>query len=401
MTRDGKRVRDPRDRFIPLSIPEIRGNAWLYVRECLDTNWVSSAGRFVDRFEAVVAARVGARYGVATASGTAALHAALLVAGVRPGDEVLVPALTFIAPANAVRYAGAWPVFMDVDPKYGQIDAGKAAEFLVRGCRWRSGVLRNRATGRPVRAILPVHLLGHPCDLDALAGAARRYGLTVIEDATESLGAEYRGRPVGRPGDIACLSFNGNKIITCGGGGMIVTDRADWAEKARYLTTQAKDDPVEFIHREIGFNYRLTNLQAALGLSQMEFLDRFVRRKRAIAATYTRMLAGVRGLRLPGEASWARSAWWLYAVLIDERVHAAGSRGLMRQLEVAGIQSRPLWHPIHALPPYRKCQAYRVEVADVLYRRALTLPSSVGLTRRQQARVFREILAFARTAPAG
>lgn len=389
-TRDG-------DAPVPLSVPEIRGNAWRYLRRCLDSNWVSSAGPWVERFETALAARVGARHAVATVNGTAALHTALLVAGVRPGDEVLVPALTFIAPVNAVRYAGAWPVFIDAEPDHGQMDVDGARDFLARRCRRRRGVLRNRDTGRPVRAILPVHLLGHPCDMDPLMSLAIRHGLTVVEDATESLGAEYRGRPVGRPGHLACFSFNGNKIITTGGGGMIVTDRADWDEKARYLTTQAKDDPVEFIHREIGFNYRLTSLQAALGLSQMEWLDRFLRRKRTLALRYAGALRNISGLLLPGEAPWARSSWWLYVVGIDGERYGETSRDVIRRLEKANIEARPLWHPIHSLPPYRRCQAHRVEVADRLYRRSLALPSSVGLTRRQQDRVIRALTAGCRT----
>ncbi|RME03545.1 MAG: aminotransferase DegT, partial [Deltaproteobacteria bacterium] len=254
--------------FIPLSIPKLAGNEWRYVRECLDTNWVSSVGAFVERFEREVAARVGARYGVATASGTAAIHIALLVSGVGPGDEVLLPTLTFIAPANAIRYVGAVPLLLDVDPVTWQLDPEKTIDFLEKECRWQEGRLVNRTTGRRVRAIMPVHILGHPVDLDPILEVARKYELTVIEDATESLGARYKERHVGNLGDIGCFSFNGNKIITSGGGGMIVTNDETTARRARYLTTQAKDDPIEYVHGELGYNYRLTNLQAALGVAQ-------------------------------------------------------------------------------------------------------------------------------------
>jgi perosamine synthetase len=237
---------------IPLSVPEINGNEWEYVKECLDSNWVSSAGPFVERFEQMVADYVGTQHAVATVNGTAALHLALLVAGVQPDDEVLVPALTFIAPANAVRYAGAWPVFIDAEPAYWQMDAEKVMNFLEHRCAWANGELRNKNTGRRVRGILPVHILGHPCDMDPIVDLARKFRLVVIEDATESLGALYKERMVGHLGDVACFSFNGNKVITTGGGGMIVTDNEAWAERARYLSTQAKDNPVEYIHNEIG-----------------------------------------------------------------------------------------------------------------------------------------------------
>src|SRR6476619_7426048 len=267
---------------IPLSVPELGGNEWLYVKECLDTNWVSSAGPFVDRFERMVAAVSGDRFAVATASGTAALHLALLVAGIESDDEVIVSSLTFVAPVNAIRYVGAWPVFIDAEPNHWQMDPQKVADFLTNQCIWANGQLRNKSTGRRVKAILPVHILGHPCDMDPIVQIARKFELVVIEDATEALGARYKSRPVGKPGDVACFSFNGNKIITTGGGGMIVTDNERWAEKAKYLSTQAKDDPIEYIHDEIGYNYRLTNIQAALGVAQIELLDKHIAAKRNI-----------------------------------------------------------------------------------------------------------------------
>ena len=376
---------------IPLCVPEIRGHEWVYVKECLDTNWVSSVGPFVDRFERMTAEIVGTRHAVATVNGTAALHIALLVAGVQPDDEVLVSTLTFIAPANAIRYVGAWPVFMDAEPAYWQMDPQKTVDFLTRECHWRDGALWNRATGRRVRAILPVHILGHPCDLDPVLDVARRYELPVIEDATEGLGARYKGRPVGSLGDIAALSFNGNKIITTGGGGMIVTDREDWARRARYLTTQAKDDPLEYVHNEIGYNYRLTNVLAAIGVAQMEQLDDCIASKRRTARIYSERLADVPGITPPRQADWAFSTFWLYTMLVDEARYGIGSRVLLRRLQEAGIQSRPLWHPIHSLPPYRDCQAYRIEVADRLYAQALSLPCSVGISDEQLDRVIERI----------
>ena len=377
---------------IPLCVPEIRGNEWNYVKECLDTNWVSSVGAFVDRFERELAAYAGTKYAVATCNGTAALHVALLVAGVQPDDEVLVSTLTFIAPANAVRYVGAWPVFIDAEAGYWQMDPGKVVDFLEKECRWRNGALYNRTTGRRVKAVLPVDILGHPVDMDPILEVARKYNLATIEDATESLGAKYKGRMVGHTGDIACFSFNGNKIITTGGGGMIVTDNEAWARRARYLTTQAKDDPVEYIHNEIGYNYRLTNIQAAIGCAQMEQLDEYIAAKRRIAATYTEALGHVSGITPMPEATWAFSIFWMYSVLVDEAKYGTDSRALMHRLSEAGIEARPLWEPLHRSAAHNDCRTYEIETAERIQKQALSLPSSVSLSAAEQYRVIQAIV---------
>jgi len=366
--------------FVPLCVPEIRGREWEYVKECLDTGWVSSVGSFVDRFEKEMAARVGARHPVATATGTAALHIALLTAGVRPDDEVLVSTLTFIAPANAIRYAGAWPVFIDAEPDYWQIDTQRVVDFLDRQCRWSEGNLYNKTTGRRIGALLPVDVLGHPADFDPMVEAARKYGLPIVEDATESLGARYKGRGAGMLGDIGCFSFNGNKLITTGGGGMIVTDNTAWAEKARYLTTQAKDDPVEYVHREIGYNYRLTNLQAAMGCAQLEMLDEYIAKKRSIAERYNEALGRIEGVTTMPGAEWAWPVYWMYTVLIDEQRYGQSSRRLLARLGEKRIQARPLWQPLHRSAAHAGAEAVEGGVADRLNRDALSLPCSVGLT---------------------
>jgi perosamine synthetase len=380
------------DDGIPLCVPEIRGNEWSYIKECLDTNFVSSVGPFVDRFERELATRVGARHAVATSSGTAALHVALLVAGVEPDDEVLVSTLTFIAPVNAIRYTGAWPVFIDAEPLYWEMDAAKVLDFFEKECQWKSGELRNRHTGRRVRAIMPVHILGHPVDMDPILETARKYNLPIIEDATESLGATYKNRMTGRIGNIACFSFNGNKIITTGGGGMIVTDNEEWARKAKYLTTQAKNDPFEFIHNEVGFNYRLTNLQAALGCAQLELLDEFIASKRHIAEMYTQALANVPGLTAMQEAEWAFSVFWMYTMLVDDTRFGMDSRALMRKLAEQNIQARPLWQPAHLSLAHRAAYAVDCSVAERLNRQSVSLPCSVGLTSAQQERVLEVLM---------
>lgn len=377
--------------FIPLAVPEIQGNEWEYVKECLDTGWVSSVGSYVERFEKMVAARAGTKYAVATASGTSALHVALLVAGVQPGEEVLVSTLTFIAPANAIRYVGAFPVFIDAEPDYWQIDPARVVEFIEADCERINGVLRNRRTGRTVSAILPVHILGHPVEMDPILEIARKYGLKVIEDSTEALGSAYRGKSPGSLGDIGCFSFNGNKIITTGGGGMIVTDREDWATKARYLTTQAKDDPVEYVHGEVGFNYRLTNVLSAIGCAQMEQLSQYVAKKREIARRYQQGLAGVRGLELMKEAPWADSAYWLYTVLVNPDEFGMNSRQLLKALDAQKIQTRPLWQPIHLSPAHASEHRVSLPVAEDLVQRGLSLPCSVGLSEAEQDRVISAI----------
>jgi perosamine synthetase len=368
---------------IPLCTPELRGNEWRYVKECLDTGWVSSVGPFVEQFEKNVASYVSASHGVASSTGTAALHLSLLVAGVKPDDEVLVSDLTFIAPANAIRYANAWPVLIDAEPVYWQMDVGRALDFIENQCKWTGGKLVNKTTGRPVSAIVPVHILGHPVDLDPLLDIATKYELAIVEDATESLGAEYRGRKVGNLAQIGCFSFNGNKIITTGSGGMIVTNDSSWAAKAKYLSTQAKDDPIEYVHKEIGFNYRLSNVNAALGCAQMELLDEVIAIKRGIAAEYAKAFADLPGVTLMQEASWARSIFWLNTVLIDREVYGEDSRALLKRLARRGIQARPLWEPLHRSQALGEVQSVGGEVADDINRRALSLPSSVGMTPEQ------------------
>lgn len=380
--------------FIPLIVPEIRGNEWAYIKDCLDTNWVSSVGSYVDKFERMVAERAGTKFAVATVNGTAAIHIALLLADVQPDDEVLVSTLTFIAPANAIRYAGAWPIFIDAEPRFFEIDPAGVVDFVEKDCHWDGETLRNRRTGRCVKAILPVHILGHPADLDPILEIAEKYSLPVIEDATEALGARLRGKSPGSLGHAGCFSFNGNKIITTGGGGMLVTNDAKWAARAKYLTTQAKDDPIEYVHNAVGYNYRLTNLQAAMGCAQMEQLDTFVERKREIANRYRESLAGLRGVRLPEEADWAFSTFWMYTVLIDEKESRIGSRELLRELAARKIQTRPLWQPIHRSPAHHPAGSPPCPNSDVLYAQAISLPCSVGLTHSDQSQVIEAIVSL-------
>jgi perosamine synthetase len=365
-----------------------------YVRKCLDTGFVSSVGEFVREMERRMASRAGTTYAIATASGTSAIHIALLVAGVLPNDEVLMPSLTFIAPANAIRYVGAWPVFLDCDAQYWQIDPEKVLAFLERECERRASGTFNRRTGRRVAAIMPVHVLGHPAPMGAIREIARDWGLTLIEDASESLGSTVEARPTGSFGRLGCFSFNGNKIVTAGGGGMITTDEEVLAKRARYLTTQAKDDPLEYVHGTIGYNYRMTNLHAAMGCAQLERLDDFLEVKRRIAERYERALSTIRGWFMPREAPWARSNWWLYTVRIGKSAKIS-SRELMQALLSAKIETRPFWQPMHLSPAHRDCQSWHCEHAETLWREGLSLPCSTHLEADSQQRVIAAILRLA------
>ena len=377
---------------IPLSVPEIRGNEWKYIKQCLDTNWVSSVGEFVDGFEESVASYTGVGFGVAAVNGTAALHIALQVAGIQPGEEVLVSTLTFISPANAIRYIGAWPVFIDAEFDTWQMDPQRVQDFIENQCVIRDGELRNKETNRRVRAILPVHILGHPVNMEPILELAEKYDLVVIEDASEGLGSKYKNMMVGSMGAIGCFSFNGNKLITTGGGGMIVTNDEAMAQKAKYLTTQAKDDPLEYVHNEIGYNYRLVNLLAAMGVAQMEKLDDFIESKRQIAQRYQKKLTGIPGIKLMPEASWAYSTYWLYTILIDEKVARYGSREILRKFQEKNIQTRPLWTPIHLSPAHKQSSCCGGGVAEMLWKQSLSLPCSVGLQDVEQESVIEFLL---------
>lgn len=378
--------------FIPLCAPVIRGNEWAYVKDCLDTGWVSSVGSYVEKFEAQVAQAAGTPYAVAVATGTAALHIALLVAGVKPDDEVIISTLTFIAPANAIRYCGAHPIFVDAEPHFWQMDVQRVADFLRDDCTLINGELRNNATGRRVKAIVPVDILGHPVDMQPLLALAEQYPLVIVEDATESLGAAYYQKPVGSLSHIACYSFNGNKLITTGGGGMIVTHNPDWARRAKYLTTQAKDNPLEYEHGEVGYNYRLTNIQAALGCAQMEQLPDYLAAKRRIAATYNEAFAAVPGITGFPQAPYAASARWMYTLLIDDRITGINSRAVLHRLQTKRIQTRPLWQPLHLSKAFPGAQALGGQVAERLNQQALSLPCSVNLSADDQETVIEAVM---------
>ncbi len=361
---------------IPLAVPVIRGNEWRYVKECLDDGFVAAAGRHIGRFEEMIAQKTGARHAVAVASGTAALHLSLVACGVRPGDAVIVPALTFIAPVNAVRYCGAEPIFMDCDPDTLCMDTDKLKEYLDR----------ETEKGKPVRriaAIIAVHIFGHPVDMKPLLKICRRLSITVIEDAAESIGSLYRGKPAGSMGRAGCLSFNGNKIVTTGGGGAIVTNDKNLAKRIRHLATQAKKSDVEYEHDEVGYNYRLSNIQAAIGVAQMEKLDEYIAIKKRNAQKYREMLAGIKGIEFLGDKPWAASNNWFYTL----RVPKKDKKPLMKFLMDNGIQARPIWKLINSSVMYKNCLSYDIVNAVKAYDTCVNLPCSVNLLHSDIRRI--------------
>ncbi len=383
--------RDKRD-FIPLSVPYLTGKEWKNVKECFDTNWVSSAGPFVDKFEKMVVDYTGAKYAVACVNGTSALHISLILLNIGVGDEVITSDLTFVAPANAIRYTGAYPVFVDAEYDSFQMDLNKLEDFLKKNCEKSRKGLYNKKTGRFIKAIMPVHILGNVCKMDDLLLITQEYNLPIIEDATEALGAKWSGKQAGTFGKVGVLSFNGNKIITTGGGGMIITDDQKLAQRAKYLTTQAKDDAVEFIHNNIGFNYRLCNVLSAIGCGQMENIDKFVAKKRKIAQMYEKKLSGVEGIKTMKEPKDCSSTFWLYTIKIEKNKFGIDRKKAMNNLYEIGIETRPLWQPMHLLKPHKNSFSTDCKTAERLKKESLSLPSSVGLTREEQKYVVDQIM---------
>lgn len=361
--------------------PEFAGNEWEYVKACLDSGWVSTAGSFVDRFEDMIREVTGAPHAIATVNGTSALHAAFMLAGVGRDDEVIMPAVTFVATANAAAYLGAVPHFADIDERSLGIDVARLAAHLEEHAERRDDGSYNLSTGRKIAAVTCVHTYGHPVDLDPLAALCERYGVALIEDAAESLGTLYKGRHTGNHGLLSTLSFNGNKIITTGGGGAILTADDELATRARHLTTTAKlPHRWEFDFDRTGFNYRLPNINAALGCAQLEQLTDFVSRKRALAEAYHRAFADVAGVTAFAETDFAHSNYWLNVILLDSA--EAGLRDpLLVRLNDAGVMSRPCWVPMHRLEMYRNNPAMALDVTEDHYRRLICIPSSAGLAR--------------------
>ncbi|NKB20024.1 MAG: LegC family aminotransferase [Alphaproteobacteria bacterium] len=364
----------------PLSIPNLGGNEWAYVKDCLDTNYVSSVGGYVDRFEKQVAEYIGASHGIACTSGTHALHTAAIIAGLGPGTEVLLPTLTFIAPVNAVSYTGTQPIFCDSTHETMGLSPESLSQFLTAHAeRGADGRTFNKSTGNQIVAVIVVHIFGHPVDMDPILQICEDYNLCLIEDAAESMAATYKGRQTGNIGHIGCLSFNGNKIITTGGGGMVITSNDEMAARARHLTTQAKSDGFRYEHDEVGFNYRLSNVLAAIGVAQMEQLDEHLEHKRRIFRLYRDAFQRLPDVELFEEKDWAHSNYWLNTIFVPNETRDI----LLQRLNDHGVMARPLWQLCHRQPMYADCQRTNLDNSETLHDHGISLPSSIGLTETE------------------
>lgn len=380
---------EPSPTRIYLSPPHLTGEERQLLGAALDSGWIAPLGPQVDAFEAAFADEVGAAHAVALSSGTAALHLALQLVGVSPGDEVLVPTLTFVASVNPIRYLGAEPVFLDSETTSWNLDPDLLEEALAE--RARSGCLP--------AAVVVVHLYGQTADLDPIVRVCRDFGVPVVEDAAEALGACYGERSPGGFGRVGIFSFNGNKILTTSGGGMLVTDDLDLAARARKLATQARDPAPHYQHSELGYNYRMSNLLAAVGQAQLRALDRRVRARRAIFARYQEALGDLPGLTFQPEAPWGLHTRWLTCVLVDEAEFGATPEEIRVALEDRNIEARPLWKPMHLQPLYEGCEVVGGGVSEGLFRRGLCLPSGSGMTEGEQDRVIEGVREVARAGP--
>lgn len=374
--------------MIPLSIPNISGNEWTYVKDCLDTGWISSVGSYVNQFEEKIAEFTGAKYAVAAMNGTAALHIGQELAGVRQRDYVITPDITFIATANAIKYTGADPIFIDVDRYTWQMDLDILEHFLDTETYYYKGhtyLLRDK---RCISAIMPVHVLGNMCDMDRLMAIAKKYCLAVVEDSTEALGSKFKGKHAGTFGKFGTYSFNGNKIISTGGGGMIVTDDEELAKKAKHITTQAKTDPFEYDHDEIGYNYRLVNILAAVGVAQMEQLPGFLERKKAIDQYYRENLEN-ENLRFQRVGENVSPNNWLHTMWVEKQ------RPMIKHLLDNGVQCRPFWVPMHKLRMFKHLPYISNDkISEQVYNHCISIPSSTNLTDAQVEEVVRVVRSF-------
>lgn len=375
------------DKVIPLSVPNLKGNELKYVTQAVEDEWVSTGGSYINKFEKDMADYLNIEETVACQSGTAGLHLALKLAGVQYDNEVIVPTLTFIAAVNPVRYLGAQPIFIDCDETL-NMDVDKLEEFCKNECRLTDIALINNKTDKIIKAIMIVHIFGNMANMDKIMDIAKRYKLKVIEDATEALGTyyiggKYKDKFAGTIGDFGVYSFNGNKIITTGGGGMLVAKDNNLSKKAKYLSTQAKDDGLYYIHNEVGFNYRMTNLQAALGVAQLEELENFIKVKKANYKLYKKGIESIEGLGILDFHENTRSNRWFYSLLIDEDKYGLNRDELLIQLNKNKIQTRPIWGLIHEQKPYKKNQTYKIEKSKDYIDKILNIPCSTNLLKEE------------------
>jgi perosamine synthetase len=379
--------------MIPLSVPNLKGNEKKYISDALDSGWVSTAGSYVARFEHDMASYLNTAGAAAVQSGTAAIHLALLLSGVKPGQEVIVPTLTFIASVNPVAYIGAFPVFMDCDDSL-NMDCDKLEEFLKKECAMTSSGLVNKSTNRVIKAVVAVHIFGNMADMERLKALSEQYGIHLIEDAAEALGTfykqgKYHGQFAGTIGDFGAYSFNGNKIITTGGGGMLTAKDGSALEKAKYLAAQAKDDPFYYIHNEVGYNYRMTNLQAALGVAQLECLEDFIRIKEINYDYYENAIAPMENFELLKFNLNARNNRWFYSLFLKN--HGLDRNIVMKQLKEKDIETRPIWQLAHTQRMYENSQAYFIEKAPFYWNRVINIPCSTSLLKKEMDHIIQAL----------
>ena len=384
--------------MINLSVPNLSMDILDNLKECLESGWVSTGGRFIPEFETKVKNYMKTKCAAGVQSGTAGLHMSLQVLGIQRDEEVLVPTLTFIAAVNPTTYLGASPIFIDCDDSL-CMDPLKLEKFCSEECDFKEGILVNKKTNKKIRALVIVHVFGNMADMEKIMDIAKRYNLKVLEDATEALGTyytegRYKGKYAGTIGDIGVLSFNANKIITTGGGGMVVGDNEELVEKVRFLSSQAKKDTLYFIHDEIGYNYRMLNLQAALGTSQIDQLESFIETKIKNYKIYKEELEKIEGLEILPFVEGIRANHWFYSLKIDKEKYGIGRDELLQKLVDAGIQTRPIWGLIHQQKPYSTCQSYEIEKALYYYDRILNLPCSSNLTEKEVYQVIQKIKEF-------
>ena len=392
--------------MINLHEPLLAGNERKYIKNCLDQGWVSSVGKYVDIFEKKISKYTGAKYAVACINGTTALQVSLRLVGVKKNDEVIVPSMTFIAPVNAISYNNAKPIFMDCDEYY-TIDVNKTVDFInnethtIKQKKFGNNlsITVNNKTGNRITAIIVVHVFGNAANLDRLVDLCRRKNIALIEDAAESIGtfystSRYKKRHTGTLGTIGCLSFNGNKIITTGGGGMILTNNQKIAKKAKYLITQAKDDPIYSVHNEVGYNFRLTNILAALGLAQLESLSKYIKKKKIIHERYKAKINKIKYLSISNTPYYAVCNYWLNILEINKNLSKKKLSKIIKYLFKKGIEVRPLWHPNHLQNKYKNCQNYKLDNINKIYLNRLCLPSSSQLTKKEQDFICKKLKFF-------
>ena len=378
------------EKFIPLSVPNLKGNELKYITKAIEEEWVSTGGEFINNFEKKISDYVKSEGSVACQSGTSGIHLALLATGVEEGDEVIVPTLTFVAAVNPVKYLNANPIFMDCDDTL-CIDMEKTKKFCDEECTFKEGKLINNKTGKHIKAIVIVHVFGNMANMEIALYLKDKYNLIIIEDATEALGSyiikgPLKGKFAGTIGDAGIYSFNGNKIITTGGGGMVVSNNVELLRKIKYLSTQAKDDSLYYIHNEIGFNYRMTNLQAALGLAQLEKIEEFINIKNQMYNSYLQY-----GIKLIPFREDIRSNKWFYSMITNHRDE------LMEYLKSQGIQTRPIWNLISELKPYKNAQKYKIERAKHYLNRVINIPCSTNISKSDVQFIASKIIDFEMT----